>query len=105
MIGPGTAVERKLRESAVDEAAELFARHGDKAIEILIARIHDPAHSPVERRRCRLARLEVERLGRAQRVAWNPSPLVLWQPPLFSWAGMKRLFGRRSDGTTRRDGR
>ncbi|MDB5689688.1 MAG: hypothetical protein JWL91_1564 [Sphingomonas bacterium] len=105
MIGPGTAAEQALRASAVAEAADLFAHHGDAAVELLIARIHDPDLSPADRRRYRLTRLEVERLGRARRQAWSPTALAVWQPPLFSWGGIKKLFGRKSKGTSRRRGR
>jgi hypothetical protein len=102
-IGPGTAAERALRDKAIEEASELFAHHGDEAGEMLTDRIHDPELSADERRRYRLARLEVERLGRERRRAHSPNALAVWRPPLFSWQGLTSLFFRkRSGGTNRR---
>jgi len=105
-IGPGTAAERALRDQAIAEAGELFASHGDAAGEMLTDRIHDPELSPDERRRYRLARLEVERLGRERRNSHSPNALAVWRPPLFSWEGLARIFFRKGrQGTNRRRGR
>lgn len=95
MTGPGEASERTLREQAVAEAAELFAHHGDAACALLTDQAYDPALSATERRRHRLARVEVERLGRERRKVHNPYALAVWRPPLLSWAGLAHLFGLR----------
>jgi hypothetical protein len=105
-IGPGTAAERALREQAVAQAVELFAHHGEAAGEMLTDRIHDPALSPDERRCYRLARLEVERLGRERRNSHSPNALAVWRPPLFSWQRLARIIFRKAGtGTKRRRGR
>jgi len=105
-IGPGTAAERALRDQAIAQASEPFAHHGEAAGEMLTDRIHDPALSADERRCFRLARLEVERLGRERRNAHNSHALAVWRPPLFSWQGLARLFFRKPPGgTNRRRGR
>jgi hypothetical protein len=101
-IGPGTAAERALRERAIAEAGELFAHHGEEAGEMLTDRIHDPELSAEERRRYRLARLEVERLGRERRKAHSPTALAVWRPPLFSWQGLGALFFRKGRRGTKR---
>ena len=95
MIGADAAAERILRARAIAEAAELFAHHGDAAVELLTDRVYDPTLAPAERRRYRLIRVEVERLGRERRKIRNPYALAVWRPPLFSVQGLARLFGFR----------
>jgi hypothetical protein len=105
-IGPGTAAERALRDEAIAKANDLFAHHGEAAGEMLTDRIHDPALSADERRCYRLARLEVERLGRERRASHSSNALAVWRPPLFSWQGLARIFFRKGRaGTNRRRGR
>ena len=102
MIGPDEASERALREQAIADAAELFAHHGEAACAMLTDQAYDPALSPTERRRHRLARMEVERLGRERRKVHNPYALAVWRPPLLSWAGLAHLFGLRRTKPRRR---
>lgn len=104
MSGAQATAERILRAQAVTEAAELFAHHGDAAAELLTDRVYDPALAPAERRRYRLIRVEVERLGRERRKVRNPHALAIWRPPLFSLHGLARLLGLRR-GAARRDRR
>lgn len=87
--------ERELREAAVEEAAQLFTRHGSNAVALLSDRLIDQSRSPEQRRADRLALLEVERLDRDRRQGSSGTALVVWRAPLLSWAGLKALFGIR----------
>ena len=104
MIGANAAAERILRARALTEAAELFAHHGDAAAELLTDRVYDSSLPAAERRRYRLIRVEIERLGRERRKVRNPYALAVWQPRLFSLPGLARLFGlgRKGAGRNRR---
>lgn len=93
MIGADAAEERILRARAIAEAAELFAHHGDAAAELLTDRVYDSSLPPAERRRYRLIRVEIERLGRERRKVRNPYALAVWQPRRLSLQGLVRLFG------------
>ena len=95
MIGANAAAERILRAQALSEAAEMFAHHGDAAAELLTDRVYDAALPAEERRRYRLIRVEIERLGRARRNVRNPYALAVWRPRLLSLEGLARLFGLR----------
>ena len=101
MIGANAAAERILRARAIAEAAELFAHHGDAAADLLTDRVYDPSLPAEERRRYRLIRVEIERLGRARRNLRNPHALAVWRPPLFSLGGLARLFGFPRNGARR----
>ena len=101
MIGAGATAERLLREQAIAEAAELFGQYGGAASEMLTGYIHDPTLSAAERRRHRLARIEVERLARERRDAHSSHALVVWRPSFFSWRGIGALFGRKRNGRSR----
>lgn len=96
-IGSVATRERELRSAATVQARALYREQGVRAVEFLTARIARQDASPEERRRDRLARLEVERLDRTRRNGPSTA-LVAWKPPLFSVEGIKRLlgFGRRS---------
>jgi hypothetical protein len=85
--------ERELRDTANQEAAQLFARHGDAALGIVADRLVDQDRSPEQRRADRLTLLEVERLDRDRRQGSSSGALVMWKPPLFSLAGIAGLFG------------
>lgn len=93
MIGASAAAERILRRQAISEAAELFARHGEAAAELLVDRVYDATLAPAERRRFRLIRVEIERLGRERRKLSNPYALTIWQPRRSGLQGLARLFG------------
>ena len=95
MIGANAAAERILRTQAVAEAAELFAHHGDAASELLTDRVYDASLSPAERRRYRLIRVEIERLGRERRKVRDPYAVVVRRPSMFSVEGLARLLGFR----------
>jgi hypothetical protein len=101
-IGSGAARERELRAEAAADAVDLYRTHGAGAVELLTERIMRPDSSAADRRRDRLARLEVERLDRAARNGSSSNALVPWKPPLFSLAGLAGLFGLRSGPRRRR---
>jgi hypothetical protein len=94
-IGSVAARESELRAAAAADAAILYREHGEGAVALLTERMMRIDASPEDRRRDRLARLEVERLDRTRRNGpWN-NAVTLWKPPLFSVAGLKRLLGIR----------
>ena len=89
----GAAIERELRAEATAEAAALFQERGASAVDFLTHRLTRPGVSADDRRRDRLARLEVERLDRERRNGPMTTALSVWKPPLFSLAGLASLVG------------
>lgn len=85
--------ERALRDDAVREAEDLFARHGAYAIDLLSERLVDRGRGSDQRRADRLTLLAVEKLDRERRQGGASQALVVWKPPLFSRAGLAALFG------------
>lgn len=92
-IGSVAAREQALRDAATADAAELYREHGASAVDLLTERALRPESSADDRRRDRLARLEVERLDRIARNGPPSTALAVWKPPLFSVAGLKLLLG------------
>lgn len=92
MFGADATREKALRRQAIEEAADLFRSHGSGAVQLVTRRSHEPGLSSEDRRRLRLARVELERLEREQRRR-SGRALVVWKPSLFSMAGLARLFG------------
>ena len=93
MIVSSAVRERELRAEASAEAVALFRERGAGAVEFLTHRMALPGVSAADRRRDRLARLEVERLDREQRNGSSAVELVVWKPPLFSFAGIASRLG------------
>ena len=91
-IGSVAAREQALRKAAADDAASLYREHGANAVELLTGRTLRPDSSADERRRDRLARLEVERLDRVTRNGPAGNALVIWKPPLFSFGRLRGLL-------------
>lgn len=92
-IGSGAERERQLRTEAAAIALELFRERGASAVDLLTERMMQPGASAEDRRRDRLARLEVERLDRERRNGSSSRALTVWKPPLFSLAGLAGLLG------------
>lgn len=93
-ISTSAQQERELREAAIEDATNLFARHGSSAVAMVSDRLVDQSRSPEQRRCDRLTLLAVERLDRDRRQGSSGgTTLVVWKPPLFSWAGISALFG------------
>jgi hypothetical protein len=90
-ISTAAEQERQLRDTAIGEAAELFARHGSHAAAIVSDRLVDQSRTPEQRRADRLALLEVERLDRTRRQGPSNTALVVWKPSV--WSRIASLFG------------
>jgi hypothetical protein len=100
-IGSVAARERELRAAAAADAITLYRELGAGAVDLLTRRALQPESSADDRRRDRLARLEVERLDRLARNG-PTTALVLWKPPLFSMARLKGLLKLRIGAGKRR---
>jgi hypothetical protein len=101
-IGSVAAREQALRDAAAADAIALYRDLGAGAVDLLTRRALRPESSAEDRRRDRLARLEVERLDRLARNGPSTTALVVWKPPLFSIARLKGLLKLRIGPAKRR---
>jgi hypothetical protein len=88
--------DRLLQRRSVEEAGTLFVQRGVEEVYRLSAGLTDMAKTADERRYIRLMIVEIERLDRERRRKPGSTALVVFKPPLFSRAGLARLFGIRT---------